>query len=536
MTVEKTGLLSTIVGAFIIEFYKKLSPDNAGQTVDLLCQISKQLPNFPNGSCTTSPIPSSFSPPASIVWINALWMMSLLLSLTSALFATLLQQWARKYLQAPKIPSEPKQCARVRSFLFLGTQQHHMYIAVETAPTLLHLSVFLFFAGLVILFYTIHKTVAIIVSISIGIFVAAYVALTIFPCVRPNCPYRTPMSIILWYTSHGFLRWLFLCLYGILELLHCCCVSPNEGETNSWLQSILVSGLQWVEDAVNKHKQRLKDGFRENILRWAGKAADIVDVKALTWWFKLPALAEESKAQDFFACIPKEMIIRLMHDRASKDVVKEHLLTLLRSCGSGSLAIGLDESECKARLLVCLQAINHTAQDCAKQNPHIDVDFMRINFANIGLMRDMWADSDTGICVTSRSICALLARRLILLGRERDLEEGELRWLQDVTGTSSRTIFHADSVDRDLINLKAFVYGVLANRDLLQAEHVPFFTYTLAILMDAGTETPFNRPRFQTQLSTLLEQIEGDTTTPHRTEVAERLRLIFNFLLPAPAP
>jgi len=41
MTSWKTGLFSATVGAFIIEFYKKLSPDSGDQTVDLLCQISQ---------------------------------------------------------------------------------------------------------------------------------------------------------------------------------------------------------------------------------------------------------------------------------------------------------------------------------------------------------------------------------------------------------------------------------------------------------------------------------------------------------------
>jgi hypothetical protein len=47
MTNSKTGLFSAIVGAFIIEFYKKLSSDSGDQTVALLQQISQQLPNSP---------------------------------------------------------------------------------------------------------------------------------------------------------------------------------------------------------------------------------------------------------------------------------------------------------------------------------------------------------------------------------------------------------------------------------------------------------------------------------------------------------
>jgi len=55
--------------------------------------------------------------------------------------------------------------------LFLGTLKYDMSLAVETVPTVLHFSVFLFFAGLVIFFFTIHKAVAIAVSVSVGVFV-----------------------------------------------------------------------------------------------------------------------------------------------------------------------------------------------------------------------------------------------------------------------------------------------------------------------------------------------------------------------------
>ena len=196
MTSWKTGLFSVTVAAFILESYKQLSPDGGDQTVDLLCQISQQLPNFRNGSCSTPQTDQSFSPGVPIIWVNAMWMTALILSLTSALFATLAQQWARRYIQMPQNQSDPDERARVRSFLFFGTRKYNMQIAIETALTLLHLSVFLFFAGLVILFFSINRVVAIIVSISVCIFVVAYFVLTILPCIELSCPFRTPMSNI----------------------------------------------------------------------------------------------------------------------------------------------------------------------------------------------------------------------------------------------------------------------------------------------------------------------------------------------------
>jgi len=538
MTTWKTGLFSATVGAFIIEFYKKLSPDSGNQTVDLLCQMSQQLPNFTTGTCTPPQAGQSFSPGAAIIWVNCMWMMSLILSLTSALFATLVQQWARRYVQMPQIPSDPNHRARVRSFLFFGTRRYKMRIAIETAPTLLHFSVFLFFAGLVILFYSINKAVAIVISVSVGIFVAAYFVLTILPYIEHSCPYRTPMSNIWWYISHPSLFSGAFCFRSLFTKLHSWFVPYNLGEVRRRRQHILVPLLKFFEDAVKKHKTRLKDGFRETIVRGALDTSDNVDVKALTWWLQLPALAEESKAQDILECIPKETIVQLMAGpiESGKLVFREHLLSLLRSCGPGSLAGKLDEKERKARLLVCLHAIHRISHASVDQKFDVDVvDFVRSNFANMSLMRAMWADSDVGIRTTSRSICALLARCLL---SRLQLEGPELGWLQDVTGEPSNTIFNSDGTARDRMNLKAFVYGLLLGQEGdLPTEHATSFTETLAILMEAGSQSPFDRTKFQDQLSALIGRIERDTTEGSG-EIVDKLRRMFaNFLLaPAPAP
>ena len=168
MTSSKTGLFSTIVAAFIIEFYKALSPNSGDQTVALLGQISKQLANSTNGAYSNTADQSSF-PSASMIWVIAMWLISLIFSLASALIASLLQEWARSYVETPNIARTPKHRARIRLFLFLGTELYKMRNIVRLAFSLLHLSVYLFFGGLVILFHTINKKVAITVDVAVGL-------------------------------------------------------------------------------------------------------------------------------------------------------------------------------------------------------------------------------------------------------------------------------------------------------------------------------------------------------------------------------
>ncbi|KAJ7119743.1 hypothetical protein C8R44DRAFT_572497, partial [Mycena epipterygia] len=92
------GLFSASLTAFIIESYKTLLPDSGDSTVQLLAQISQQLAAAANGSTFHPPPLVHFAAPATSLLCNALWFVSLGLSLTCALIATLLEQWARNFL------------------------------------------------------------------------------------------------------------------------------------------------------------------------------------------------------------------------------------------------------------------------------------------------------------------------------------------------------------------------------------------------------------------------------------------------------
>ena len=83
MTSSETGLISAIVGVFIVEFYKKLFSDPGDQMVTLQ-QISHQLPDSPDGTYANTATQLS-SPRTALVWVNALWLISLVLNLTCAL-------------------------------------------------------------------------------------------------------------------------------------------------------------------------------------------------------------------------------------------------------------------------------------------------------------------------------------------------------------------------------------------------------------------------------------------------------------------
>ena len=167
-----------------------------------------QLQADPNASRPpiTSPLanPPAFSPPRYAIWVNSLWFLSLVISLSCAMLATLLQQWARRYVRATQVlRCSPEKRARMRSFFANGVDKFHVSWAVETLPTLVHISLLMFFAGLLIYLFYINSTVFGIVVCWVGLTSAAYVCITLMPIFWHDSPYYVPLSsaILLLYAA-----------------------------------------------------------------------------------------------------------------------------------------------------------------------------------------------------------------------------------------------------------------------------------------------------------------------------------------------
>jgi hypothetical protein len=95
--------------------------------------------------------------------------------------------------------------------------------------------------------------------------------------------------------------------------------------------------LEGIGNVLNNHRQCLRDGFQDSIVRVALSAPEIVDLKALAWLLKLPALAEKSKIQDFIANTPGETMAQLMNvpTKFRRSMFHDHLFTILQSCAPG---------------------------------------------------------------------------------------------------------------------------------------------------------------------------------------------------------
>jgi Family of unknown function (DUF6535) len=173
----------------------------ARQSVTLLAQISAQL------AASGSPVPSSFVLPPpfpdfrvaqSDVRVNIYWFMSLVFSLSAALGATLVQQWAREYVQFFQRYNHPLKCARIRQFLHEGAHRWHMDLVVHLVPALIHISLFLFFLGLADSLFKINTATATTTTILIVICALCYLFSIIAPIWDAQAPYQSPLSPMFW--------------------------------------------------------------------------------------------------------------------------------------------------------------------------------------------------------------------------------------------------------------------------------------------------------------------------------------------------
>ncbi|KAJ7656041.1 hypothetical protein DFH06DRAFT_929862, partial [Mycena polygramma] len=175
----QAGLFSASLTAFLIESYKTLVPNSGDTTAFLLAQISQQLAASSNGTSFVVTSPTPFAVPTSSLICNVLWFLSLGLSLTCALVATLLEQWARDFLHRADMRSAPVIRARVFSFLYYGLKRFQMHTVVEIIPLMLHASLFLFFVGLVAFLVPVNTAITAVVGVILGAVTAVYTLLTL---------------------------------------------------------------------------------------------------------------------------------------------------------------------------------------------------------------------------------------------------------------------------------------------------------------------------------------------------------------------
>lgn len=181
-----------------------LQPDSGQTSVNLLLQLSIQ---FANSSQPPASLPD-FQVPTSAIWINSLWLFSLILSLTSALFGMITKQWLREYMEWSTTSWLPQRFIVLRQKRFEAFNEWRVPAIIAAIPALLEVALVLFFAGLIIFLWTFNVVVACVSIAVITVSTAPAVLATILPVFYRQCPYKSPTGWaclrVVWLFARGW--------------------------------------------------------------------------------------------------------------------------------------------------------------------------------------------------------------------------------------------------------------------------------------------------------------------------------------------
>ena len=268
------------------------------------------------------------------------------MSLTGALMAVFIQQWAQSYLQATRERNSPHNRARIRAFHAEGLENFYLPQVTRAVPILIHGSLFLFFSGLPIFLFNVNRTVFNVVVTWLGLCVAGYACVTLIPIFSQKSPYYSPISSSIW--------WCFTnTLFFICQLLK---------KFMSYGRRAAV--LEWYHARYGK-----------SLLRWpslramqkaAGQSAlrlsPDIDYRALLWMFE--TLNDDEEFEQFFDAFPSLHGSKALEDAEEKFIKpneKELSRALIGMMDRTLLSELVSEEVKQRRIIICTKAISATS-------------------------------------------------------------------------------------------------------------------------------------------------------------------------------
>jgi hypothetical protein len=187
------------------------------------------------------------------------------------MLATLLQQWSRRYLRITQpARCEPHKRARAHAFFAIGVEKFHVSWVVEALPALVHLSLFIFFAGLLIYLFNIHHTVFKVVVCWVALLTTVYGFITFMPLFWHDSPYYSPLSTTILYLSG-------IILYAVLKVPETIARRFSSRVGNS-INSLRDRYRWWIsgglEMAAEEARSKRLSEIDGHILGWTANALD----------------------------------------------------------------------------------------------------------------------------------------------------------------------------------------------------------------------------------------------------------------------
>ncbi|KAI9449822.1 hypothetical protein BJY52DRAFT_1419836 [Lactarius psammicola] len=298
-----TGLFSSTVATFIAISYQNLQQDPNTITQSLLVQISQQLSNATTGGISTAASTSTqipFTPATSAVFINSVWFLSLVLSLT--------------YRQIIQRNHAPHVRAHIREYFSRGARKFGIFGLAEMLPFLLLVSIFLFFAGLIVFAFLANHTVAYTTVAIVAFCIISYIVLTIMQFIFHDCPYYTPLTSILWFFAQVLPLSFFSVLYRGAKQSH--------DRWGTFSESAVNSFHRWHSDKAKS----FSEGMISKLENSAKRISMDIYKKTLVW--TLSQLDQDRELEEFVAEIPCLYESRAFSTHENDDVLP-HIRSVL---------------------------------------------------------------------------------------------------------------------------------------------------------------------------------------------------------------
>ncbi|KAJ7582523.1 hypothetical protein C8J56DRAFT_714737, partial [Mycena floridula] len=195
------GLFSGILTAFIIEFYRLMKVDQNELTSRILIDTLAVL----RATAANQPIPppitfdasdSDFTPSHGVVWVNALWFTSLVLSLGAAVAAMVVKQWLQFYVSNLNTGIAHTDALH-RQYRHNALKRWKVPTLVSVLPLMMHASVGLFLAGVTVVLWDINHIIATVVLVQVLALFAIYLITLFLPIISVSCPYKSSALILL---------------------------------------------------------------------------------------------------------------------------------------------------------------------------------------------------------------------------------------------------------------------------------------------------------------------------------------------------
>ena len=239
----------------------------------------------------------------------------------------------------------------MRAFYADGVEKTHIPWAVEGLPTLLHLSLFLFFGGLAIFLFNVDEEVFTSVVCWIGIFLLMYGLITVLPFIRYNSPYYTPLSRPVWFLCATIPFVTFKVLTDIIYYFNFIRYGGDwvYGSRYSRLADLTIRYYDWMSMGMEMTAEEM---VRE-------KASEI-DLRIFGWTI---SLGDDESLEKFFEAIPGLFNSKLVNDletNFSFTLYRTFWDTLYKFVDRSLSSFSVTDEAKNRRLVVCKHIMSMT--------------------------------------------------------------------------------------------------------------------------------------------------------------------------------